>query len=77
MQQMQNQYQPPVGYVHPYGQQYVQLPRRIMPWAENRHGPLVLPPFLHPIPDNYLKLLPRYNSEKKIKADEYLDAFQN
>ena len=48
-----------------------------MPWEENRHGPLALPPNLHPIPDNYLKLLPRYDAEKRIKADEHLDAFQN
>ena len=48
-----------------------------MPWEENRHGPLSLPPYLHEILDNYLKLLPRYDSEKKIKADEHLDAFQN
>ena len=48
-----------------------------MPWAENRHEPLALPQYLHPIPDNYLKLFPRYNLEKKVKADEHLDAFQN
>ena len=48
-----------------------------MPWQENHFGPLALPPYLHDIPDNYLKLLPRYDSEKKIKADEHLDAFLN
>ena len=48
-----------------------------MPWEENSHGPLALPPFLHQILDNYLKLLPRYDAEKKVKADEHLDAFQN
>src|SRR5271156_5174201 len=74
---MPNPYQQQGVHVHPFRQQYALPQRRVMPWEEKRLGPLALPPYLHEIPDNYLKLLPRYDSEKKIKADEHLDAFLN
>ena len=74
---MPNQYSQPGVNVHPFGQQYAPSQQRFRPWEGNRHGPLALPPHLHEAPDNYLKLLPRYDAERKIKADEHLDAFQN
>ena len=74
---IQNPYQQPCMLVNPYGPQYAQLPPRIMPWELARNGPLALPPLLHPVPENYLKLLPKYNSEINIDAEEHLDAFQN
>jgi hypothetical protein len=53
------------------------LPPRIMPWVAARHGPLALPGIIKYMPDNYLKLMPKYNAEKKGTAEEHLDAFQN
>jgi hypothetical protein len=41
-----------------------------------RYAPLVLPIFLHALPNtNYIKYLPRYNGEVEITAEEHLEAF--
>ena len=77
VQQVQNQYQQPETYVHPYEQQYARTPPKDMPRELVWYKPLVLPPMLHPFPEHYLDLLPRYNGEQKITAQQYLDSFHN
>ena len=72
---MPNQYPEPGAYVHPCEQQYAQPPPSVVPQVVSQQGPLELPPMFHPIPEHYLELLPRYNGEQEMTADEHLDAF--
>jgi hypothetical protein len=39
-------------------------PPPINPWVAARYGPLHIPINPHDLPDNYLKLLPKYDGEK-------------
>jgi hypothetical protein len=41
-------------------------PPPLNPWVTARYGPLNLPQHVHDLPENYLKLLPKYDGEKTI-----------
>jgi hypothetical protein len=45
--------------------------------VESRYGPLDLPQNPHDLPENYLKLLPKYDGEKEITTEEHMDSFQD
>jgi hypothetical protein len=40
-------------------------------------GPLNLHVHVHDLPENYLKLLPKYDGEQAHSAEEHLAAFQD
>jgi hypothetical protein len=40
-------------------------------------GPLNIPSHVHDLPENYLKLLPKYNGEPTLSVEEHLVSFQD
>jgi len=46
------------------------------PWVAARYGPIILPQNLHDMPNNYLKILPKFNGENETYAEDNIDAFQ-
>eukprot|EP01018_Ginkgo_biloba_P022732 Gb_08713 [translate_table: standard] len=52
-------------------------PPRVNPWVQPRYGPLRLPVNLHDMPDNYLKILPKFDGEKNVLAEDHMIAFQD
>jgi hypothetical protein len=51
-------------------------PTTFKPWVTARYGPLNLPQHVHDLPENYLKLLPKYDGEKTHSTKEHIAAFQ-
>jgi len=47
------------------------------PWVNARYGPITLPQNLHGMPANYLKILPKFEGENEISAEDRIDAFQD
>ena len=41
----------------------------------NKYAPLALPPVLNDMPQDYLKILPRFNGENDIDAQKHLETF--
>jgi hypothetical protein len=52
-------------------------PPLVIPLVAARYGPLNFPPNVHDLPENYLKLFPKYDGEKAISAKEHMGAFQD
>jgi hypothetical protein len=40
-----------------------------------RYAPLVLPPFLHDLPENYMKNLPKFTREGDLTATKHINVF--
>eukprot|EP01018_Ginkgo_biloba_P007611 Gb_17039 [translate_table: standard] len=52
-------------------------PPRVNPWVQDSYGPLRLPVNLHDMPDNYLKILPKFDGEKNASAEDHMTSFQD
>eukprot|EP01018_Ginkgo_biloba_P028760 Gb_40851 [translate_table: standard] len=52
-------------------------PPRVNPWVKSRYGPLKLPVNLHDMPNNYLNILPKFDGEKNVSAEDHMTAFQD
>jgi hypothetical protein len=52
-------------------------PPPLNPWVMARFGPLNIPAHVHDLPENYLKLLPKYNGEPTLSVEEHLATFQD
>jgi hypothetical protein len=52
-------------------------PPPLNPWVTTRYGPLNLPQHVHDLPENYLKLLPKYDGEKTHSVEEHIGSFQD
>jgi hypothetical protein len=50
-------------------------PPRVFNKDATRYAPLVLPANLHDLPDNYLKMLPKFNGESENTTVEHLSFF--
>jgi hypothetical protein len=52
-------------------------PPPLNPWVTTIFGPLNLPVNVHDLPENYLKLFPKYNGEPTLSVEEHLVTFQD
>jgi hypothetical protein len=50
-------------------------PPRVFNKATTRYAPLVFPTNIHDLPDNYLKMLPKFNGESENTLVEHLSFF--
>eukprot|EP01018_Ginkgo_biloba_P034759 Gb_09446 [translate_table: standard] len=52
-------------------------PPRVNRWVQAKYGPLRTPVNVHDMPDNYLKILPKFDGEKNALAEDHMTAFQD
>eukprot|EP01018_Ginkgo_biloba_P021852 Gb_40590 [translate_table: standard] len=52
-------------------------PARINPWVQARYGPSRLPVNLNDMPNNYLKILPKFDGENNASVEDHMIHFQD